>query len=83
MRRIKGGKKSRQKVNATYTVSFRWLFAIKAIVFWIFKKPHCFVSVKDRNRPSGVHYFSNQKVQMSSNSSSMLRLHYETTKLQG
>ena len=59
MKTTKGGKKSRQKVNATYTVSFRWFFTIKAIVFWIFQKPHCFESVKDRNRPSGVHYFSN------------------------
>ena len=42
MKTTKGGKKSRQKVNATYTVSFRWFFTIKAIAFWIFQKRHCF-----------------------------------------
>ena len=63
-KKCKGGKKSKQRFTAAFFVAADGSKVSQPIVIWKSKSPRCFKNIQDKNRPSMVYYFSNDKAWM-------------------
>ena len=73
-RRCKGGKKSKQRLTATFFVAADGSKISEPVVIWKNKSPRCFKNIQDNTRPSMVHYFSNEKAWIRNEMEGVLRL---------
>ena len=60
----KGGKKSKQRLTAAFFVVADGSKISEPVVIWKSKSPRCLKNIQDKTRPSMVHYFSNEKAWM-------------------
>ena len=60
----KGGKKSKVRLTVAFFVAADGSFVSEPVVIWKSKTPRCLKNLKDKHRPSNVHYFSSKKAWM-------------------